>query len=25
VTYKAAHAAMRSGGIDPYNLLAPAV
>lgn len=25
VTYKAAHAAMRSSGIDPYNLLAPAV
>ena len=23
VTYKAAHEAMRSGGIDPYNLLAP--
>jgi ubiquinone biosynthesis protein COQ4 len=25
VTYKAAHAAMRSSGIDPYNLLAAAV
>ena len=23
VTYRAAHEAMRSGGIDPYNLLAP--